>query len=146
MLDRSGEATRVVEILRLAPHPEGGHSRETYRAPAPAGPRSAMSLIYYLLAAGVADAGNRREASAPGLSSPAPYRPLSCSTVLKWRPWASNRRRSRRIEPDSALWSFGNPSGSTILSRLPERTVLAILKERSVRSSAWRRSRECARY
>ena len=46
MLDRSGEATRVVEILRLAPHPEGGHSRETYRAPAPAGPRSAMSLIY----------------------------------------------------------------------------------------------------
>ncbi len=64
MLDRSGEATRVVEILGLAPHPEGGHFRETYRAPAPAGPRSAMSLIYY--AAGGGRRGRRQSARSFG--------------------------------------------------------------------------------
>lgn len=48
----------LVEALGLAPHPEGGHFREVFRAPAAVRPadgrddRSAMTTIYYLLARG----------------------------------------------------------------------------------------------
>ena len=53
------EAERWIRHLRLAPHPEGGHYRETYRAAellevadGPAGPGAARALataIYFLL-------------------------------------------------------------------------------------------------
>jgi hypothetical protein len=45
-------AEDVIARLDLAPHPEGGHYRETWRAGARAGGRAAGSAIYYLLAAG----------------------------------------------------------------------------------------------
>lgn len=49
-------APEVIALLDLAPHPEGGHYRETYRAPPPEGAgdgaRGACTLIYFLLAAG----------------------------------------------------------------------------------------------
>jgi predicted cupin superfamily sugar epimerase len=52
----SEEARTVVQALGLAPHPEGGFYRETYRAPlivaAPQGPRAASTAIYFLLPAG----------------------------------------------------------------------------------------------
>jgi predicted cupin superfamily sugar epimerase len=44
------EAAAIIARLRLQPHPEGGHYREIHRAPG-AG-RSAITSIYYLLAAG----------------------------------------------------------------------------------------------
>ena len=46
-------AAEVVRMLDLAPHPEGGFYRETFRDQA-AGPtgRAASTAIYYLLAAG----------------------------------------------------------------------------------------------
>ncbi len=44
---------RLVHVLELAPHPEGGYFRETYRSPhAGPGGRAASTLIYFLLAAG----------------------------------------------------------------------------------------------
>jgi predicted cupin superfamily sugar epimerase len=43
-------ATDVVRLLDLKPHPEGGHYRETWRADAALGERSAGTAIYYLLA------------------------------------------------------------------------------------------------
>ncbi len=50
------EALTVAEIvsqLRLAPHPEGGFFRETFRDAAPAGrTRAASTAIYFLLPAG----------------------------------------------------------------------------------------------
>jgi predicted cupin superfamily sugar epimerase len=50
------EARAVAEALGLAPHPEGGFFRETFRAPlavaAPQGARSASTAIYFLLPAG----------------------------------------------------------------------------------------------
>jgi predicted cupin superfamily sugar epimerase len=50
------EARAVVEALGLAPHPEGGFFRETFRAPlvigAPQGPRAASTSIYFLLPGG----------------------------------------------------------------------------------------------
>jgi NADPH:quinone reductase-like Zn-dependent oxidoreductase len=42
----------LVERLGLAPHPEGGWYRETWRHDAPAGERPAGTAIHYLLAAG----------------------------------------------------------------------------------------------
>lgn len=42
----------LIRLLGLEPHPEGGHYRETWRAPAPAGSRASGSTIYYLLQAG----------------------------------------------------------------------------------------------
>ena len=42
----------IVEMLGLAPHPEGGWYRETWRAEAAAGSRAAGTAIYYLLEKG----------------------------------------------------------------------------------------------
>ncbi len=44
-------AREIVEALGLAPHPEGGWYRETWRAPAEPGARAAGTAIYYLLEA-----------------------------------------------------------------------------------------------
>lgn len=49
--DLSIDAEGIIEQLGLTPHPEGGHFRETWRDPAPAGGRGSGSVIYYLLAA-----------------------------------------------------------------------------------------------
>lgn len=51
-LDATLTAARVIEILGLRPHPEGGHFAETFRDPASAGGRSHGTAIYFLLAAG----------------------------------------------------------------------------------------------
>jgi uncharacterized protein len=61
-------AEDVIRLLRLQPHPEGGHYRETFRdsAATEAGSnRAASTAIYFLLCAGevsrAAAAWNRRE-------------------------------------------------------------------------------------
>lgn len=56
------DADQVIECYRLEPHPEGGHYRETFRAPAPNGGRGAVSAIYYLLRAGETSAWHRIDA------------------------------------------------------------------------------------
>jgi uncharacterized protein len=48
----SSEAERVISVLGLAPHPEGGFFRETFRDRTAAGGRGASTAIYYLLRAG----------------------------------------------------------------------------------------------
>jgi uncharacterized protein len=45
----AASADSVIAALDLAPHPEGGWYRETFRAAAPAGERGAVTAIYYLL-------------------------------------------------------------------------------------------------
>jgi hypothetical protein len=46
------DAAEVIRRLRLVPHPEGGHYRETFRDSGSKGGRGASTAIYYLLAAG----------------------------------------------------------------------------------------------
>jgi len=46
------EVARWVEALRLAPHPEGGFFRETYRSSATVGDRNTSTAIYFLITAG----------------------------------------------------------------------------------------------
>lgn len=43
------KAAEVIALLDLAPHPEGGHYRETFRDVAPGGGRAASTAIYFLL-------------------------------------------------------------------------------------------------
>lgn len=45
------DARAIIDALDLAPHPEGGWYRETWRAPATSGARAAATAIYYLLEA-----------------------------------------------------------------------------------------------
>ena len=51
MTDGTLTAERLIELLGLQPHPEGGCYVETYRAPADDG-RGAVTAIYFLLRAG----------------------------------------------------------------------------------------------
>jgi len=46
------DADALIRLLRLAPHPEGGHFRETFRDPAGADGRAHSTAIYFLLKAG----------------------------------------------------------------------------------------------
>jgi uncharacterized protein len=52
----SAEADRIIELLDLSPHPEGGHYRQTYRdlsgATGALNARGHSTLIYFLLKAG----------------------------------------------------------------------------------------------
>jgi predicted cupin superfamily sugar epimerase len=45
-------ADEIIRLLELAPHPEGGHFRETFRDPRGADGRAASTAIYFLLARG----------------------------------------------------------------------------------------------
>ena len=57
------DAHTLITQLGLAPHPEGGWYRETWRAPAPAGQRSAGTSILFLLAQGQSSHWHRVDAS-----------------------------------------------------------------------------------
>ena len=64
MVSAGLSAGEVVRLLGLAPHPEGGHFRETFRDPvADASGRSASTAIYFLLAAGETSRWHRIDAA-----------------------------------------------------------------------------------
>ena len=46
------QAKQLIEALGLAPHPEGGWYRETWRAPSAKGERAAATAIHFLLESG----------------------------------------------------------------------------------------------
>ncbi len=58
----AASAEQVIEALGLAPHPEGGWFRETFRDAAPSGGRAASTAIYYLLRSGEASHWHRVDA------------------------------------------------------------------------------------
>ena len=55
-------ADDIIDQYGLNPHPEGGHYRETFRAPAGDGQRGAMTSIYYLLKSGEISTWHRIDA------------------------------------------------------------------------------------
>ena len=58
------DAAAVIRALGLAPHPEGGHYRETFRDPrTDAAGRPASTAIYYLLGAGETSEWHRVDAA-----------------------------------------------------------------------------------
>lgn len=59
----SDTAQAIIERLGLAPHPEGGWFRETWRAPAEPGARAAGTAIHFLLEAGQSSHWHRVDAA-----------------------------------------------------------------------------------
>lgn len=55
-------AEELIETLNLAPHPEGGWYRETYRSAAEPGERAAATAVYYVIQAGERSRWNRVDA------------------------------------------------------------------------------------
>jgi predicted cupin superfamily sugar epimerase len=55
------EADRLIELLRLLPHPEGGHFRETFRDSGE--DRAASTAIFFLLKAGEISRWHRIDAA-----------------------------------------------------------------------------------
>lgn len=56
-------ADGIIASLGLAPHPEGGHYRETFRHRPADGGRGAVTVIYYLLREGERSAWHRVDAT-----------------------------------------------------------------------------------
>jgi hypothetical protein len=56
-------AEEIVRLLDLAPHPEGGYYRETFRDPHGTAGRAASTAIYFLLPAGQVSAWHRVDAA-----------------------------------------------------------------------------------
>ena len=56
-------ADEVIRLLRLKPHPEGGHFRETFRDEAGPDSRSRATAIYFLLTEGEVSAWHRIDAA-----------------------------------------------------------------------------------
>ncbi|MEZ5986492.1 MAG: cupin domain-containing protein [Hyphomonas sp.] len=55
-------AREIIRLLNMAPHPEGGHYVETFRAAAAEGERPASTLIHFLLQADEVSAWHRVDA------------------------------------------------------------------------------------
>jgi predicted cupin superfamily sugar epimerase len=63
-MTRTARVTHLLEQLSLAPHPEGGFYRETFRDPrTDANGRSVSTLIYFLLGVGDVSAWHRVDAA-----------------------------------------------------------------------------------
>lgn len=56
-------AADIIRLLKLEPHPEGGHYRQTFRDEAGEGERGHSTAIYYLLAAGEVSEWHRVDAA-----------------------------------------------------------------------------------
>ena len=63
MFSDSLSAREVVDLLGLAPHPEGGHFRETFRDAAGPEGRGHSTAIYYLLGTGETSEWHRVDAA-----------------------------------------------------------------------------------
>ena len=59
----STEADRLIRLLDLKPHPEGGHFRETFRDGGGADGRAYSTAIYFLLKAGEVSRWHRVDAA-----------------------------------------------------------------------------------
>ena len=70
----------IIRLLDLKPHPEGGHYRETWRADAALGERSAGTAIYYLLGEGEISHWHRIDAE----SDPAGTRETMLAALAVW--------------------------------------------------------------
>jgi predicted cupin superfamily sugar epimerase len=63
MSRQAPDTATLIERLALAPHPEGGHFRETFRDLPEDGERGAMTAILYLLGEGEVSAWHRIDAA-----------------------------------------------------------------------------------
>lgn len=87
-------ADKIIRRLGLAPHPEGGHYRQTWAAPAPEGTRPTGTCIYFLLQAGERSHWHRVDAAEIWLFH------AGAPLVLSVAPEAAGPRRDLVLGPD----------------------------------------------
>ena len=126
-------ADDVIGILGLAPHPEGGHFRETFRDAAEPGRRAASTAIYFLLKAGeqshwhkvdAAEAWHFYAGDALLLEVSPPEGPLSSrSPGHPHRATANDRRASYRKAIGNEPEALANGRSSAAPSRPPSRST-----------------------
>lgn len=98
-------AAEIIRLLDLAPHPEGGHYRETFRDGRGDGGRAASTAIYFLLARGEVARWHRVDAAeawhwyagAPLALSMAP--PDGCQVTLRVGPDLRSGERPQAVVP-----------------------------------------------
>jgi predicted cupin superfamily sugar epimerase len=110
------DADRIIAELGLAPHPEGGHFRETFRDAEPEGGRAHSTAIYFLLRAGEVSRWHRVDAveiwhwyaGAPLMLAVAP--PGGTSRTLRLGPALLDSERPQGVVPRGhwqQAWSLG---------------------------------------
>ena len=85
----------IIDALGLAPHPEGGWFRETWRADAAEGERAAGTAIYYLLEAGQVSRWHRIDATEV-------WHWYAGAPLLLWLSADGRKRREATLGPDLA--------------------------------------------
>lgn len=114
------DADALIAALGLAPHPEGGHYREIYRATARDGGRGTVTAIYYLLRAGEISAWHRIDAVEIWHHYAGAALALSVSTdgaaveTVRLGPDIAGGERPQAIVPAHA-WQSARPLGAWAL-------------------------------
>ena len=114
------DADRIIAELGLAPHPEGGHYRETFRDADPKGGRAHSTAIYFLLKAGELSRWHRVDAAeiwhwhagSPLLLTTAP--PGGGKTTLRLGPAVLDGERPQGIV-EKGHWQQARPLGDWTL-------------------------------
>lgn len=110
-------ADRVIAALGLAPHPEGGHYRETWRERPADGGRGAASAILFLLAAGEESAWHKVDAAELWLWHAGAPLALEFSpprTTLRLGPNLAHGETLQGIVP-ARCWQSARPLGAWTL-------------------------------
>ena len=113
-------AEEVIRLLKLKPHPEGGHYRETFRDDRGDGARAASTAIYFLLAAGELSRWHRIDAAelwhwhagAPLALSMAP--PNGCSVEIRLGPDLAAGQRPQGVVA-AGYWQRARSEGAWTL-------------------------------
>lgn len=109
-------ADEIIAALQLAPHPEGGYFRETFRDEAQGGGRAHSTAIYFLLKAGEVSRWHRVDAvevwhwhaGAPLMLAIAP--PNGAQAQVKLGPAILDGERPQGVVPNGhwqQAWSLG---------------------------------------
>lgn len=107
------DPAEIIRLLQLEPHPEGGHFRRTWEAPAVAGARPSASAIYFLLAAGEQSRWHRVDATEVWLfhaGAPLELRIGTTPTVLLGTDLAAGHR-PQAVVPAEA-WQCARTTGA----------------------------------
>jgi predicted cupin superfamily sugar epimerase len=121
------DAHALIEALGLAPHPEGGWYRETWRAEAPDGGRGCATAIHFLLEKGQSSHWHRVDATEFWLFH------AGSPLLLELAADAAGPVETVRLGPDILAREVPQLRGSPASSRRPSKSP----------GSSWRRRAGC---
>ncbi len=111
-------AADVIAVLELAPHPEGGFYRETFRDPHSINGRAASTCIYFLLPEGVVSRWHRVDA------------------IEAWH-WYAGAALDLRIASDAASYNSFTLGSGLLCGERPQAVVPYMHWQQAVSSGCW---------